>query len=86
MTGDADVLADAQTMDNMETSGCSQGCAGMDCVLGLFKGEETKAFFECFAKECGCAGSIYKFGFAMLFAMIAYWFKWNQWVLLFMGL
>ena len=50
IAGDADVLADAQAMDDMENSGCSPGCAGMDCVLGLFKGKETKAFFECFAE------------------------------------
>ena len=45
------------------------------------KSSQMKALFDCMLAACGCTGSIYKFGFAMLFGMIAYWFKWrHQWL------
>jgi len=40
-----------------------------------FKSKEVKGLFDCSLKACGCTGSIYKFGFAMLFGMIAYLLK-----------
>ena len=66
-------------MSTMDESAGS-GCAGAEAMVagGNFKSKEVKGLFDCMLKACGCTGSIYKFGFAMLFGMIAYLLKWGK--------
>ena len=50
-------------------------CSDFDCYNDGVKSKVFKDLISCSAKGCGCAGSIAKFGFALLIAMIAHWFK-----------
>jgi len=88
MAADADVTADLTAMSTMTDDG-AKGCAGAKAMVDKanFKSEEVSGLFACMLKACGCTGSIYKFGFAMLFGMIAYWFKWGlEWLKLYVNL
>ena len=75
MAADADTIADMQAMEAAGDKKCPENCDGFDCHTKGLKSAAVLDLFNCMKKACGCTGSIYKFGFAMLFGMIAYWFK-----------